>query len=229
MQNLPPAEVYKKEFKFTPWGKLVHEVQHHVTALTPLGGNVLDLLCGPGYLLGKLEEARPDLHYLGVDLDDRYLQHAIDLYPGIFFEHGDAITWQTEEKFDAIICTAGVHHLPDDEQEPFIARLPSLLKKDGFVIIGDPYIGNFNSERERLIAGAELGHAFLVASISMGAPPDVIAAAVGVLSNDVLLVEWKTSIERRRKMLEPYFKHIEMKKTWPDHESEYGDYYFILK
>ncbi len=229
MQNLPSAEIYEKEFTYMPWGKLIHEVQDYVTTLTPTSGNVLDLLCGPGYLLGKIEEARPDIRYTGVDLEPEYIQHARSLYPRITFELADVIAWETTEQFDVIICTAGVHHLPDALQEPFIARLPSLLKKDGFVIIGDPYIGNFTSQKERLLAGAKLGYEYLSATINLDAPADVIQAAVGVLSNDVLQVEWKTSIQLRRKMLEPHFKKIEMRKTWPANESDYGDYYFILK
>lgn len=211
-----------------PWGKLIAEVQKHIVENVMQGGTLLDILCGPGYLLGKLHEKRPDISYFGVDMEPDYIQHATRLYPEVKFETADAFAWKTDEKFDAVICTAGVHHLPDEQQEPFIAKLASLVSPRGFAIIADPYIGNWNTPEERLVAAARFGYEYLDATIKSGGTPDVIDAAVQCLRNDVLLIEWKTSAKKRLDMLKPYFKHIQPYKTWPDHETDWGDYYFIL-
>ena len=161
-------------------------------------------------------------------MEPEVIQHAASHYPGIAFEVADAFTWETSQKFDAIICTGGVHHLPDEQQEAFIAKLASLVSKRGFAIIADPYIGNYNTPEERLVAAARFGYEYLDATIKNGATPDVIDAAVQCLRNDVLLIEWKTSARKRLAMLKPYFKNIQAHKTWPDHETDWGDYYFIV-
>jgi trans-aconitate methyltransferase len=229
MQNLPPAAVYEKEFLYMPWGKLIRDVQQFLVENVKQGGMLLDILCGPGYLLGQLHKQRPDVIYQGVDMEIEFIRHARNRYPEIGFEISDAMTWNTSQKFDAIICTAGVHHLPDDQQEPFIGKLASLLNPGGFAIIADPYIGDWNTPQERMLKSAELGYESLVATIQNGATSDVIDAAVQILRNDVLLVEWKTSTKRRWAMLEPHFKNIECYKIWPEGLiTDWGDYYYLV-
>jgi trans-aconitate methyltransferase len=228
MQNLPSAAVYELEFTFMPWGKLITEVQAHIVSAIPNRGMLIDMFCGPGYLLGKLQEARPDVAYMGIDFDPEFIQHASKRYPRIEFLLGDAFEWETPEKFDVVTCTAGVHHLPDEQQEPFIGKLASLIAPGGFAIIADPYIEDFETPKQRLHASARFGYEYLEATIENDAPPEVIDAAVQVLRNDVLLVEWKTSVKKREAMLVRHFKHIRKHKTWPSHDSDYGDYYFIV-
>jgi trans-aconitate methyltransferase len=208
MQNLPTAEVYEKEFTFMPWGRLIEKVKQNVISNAPRGSKVLDLLCGPGYLIGQIQKARPDMEYLGIDLEAEFINYARQNYPKVNFLVADAFNWMPENKFDVVLCTAGVHHLPDEKQEPFIKKIADLLTATGFAIIADEY---------------------LLATIQMGAPPDVIDAAVQVLRNDVLLIEWKTSVRKRSKMLRKYFKDQIALKTWPlDLVTDYGDYYFVL-
>ena len=47
---------------------------------------------------------------------------------------------------------------------------------------------------------------------------------IDILRNDVLLDEFKTSLERRMVVLRERFETISTLKTWPDHRSQYGDY-----
>lgn len=229
MQNLPSAEVYEREFMHMSWGRLTKEVEALVASRVPKGGKVLDLLCGPGYLLGKLQQLRPDLYYVGVDLEAEFIRHARKRYPAINFEIADALTWISEEKFDVVICTAGVHHILFKQQDFFISRLAHFLRDEskGFVIIADPYISDFSTEKERLLACAELGYAYLVETINNDAPIEVIEAAVGILSNDLFGIEWKTSVAKRRVTLDKYFRSVVEHRVWSS-EGEYGDYYFVL-
>lgn len=228
MQNLPSAQVYEKEFKYMPWGILIHEVEDYILKNTPEGGSLLDLLCGPGYLLGRLLDKRKDLVCHGVDLESEFIQYACKKYPDVTFEVADAFTWKSEQEYDVVLVTAGLHHLPYEQQEDFIKKISTLIKKDGFAIIADPYIGDYSNEEERKIAGAKLGYEYLVATIKNGGENDVIDAAIGVLTNDVNLVEWKTSIDKNKPIFDKYFSNVEMHKTWPKQEGGYGDYYFIL-
>lgn len=229
MQNLPRAEVYEKEFKYMPWGVLINEVHEYICKQAPKNGKVLDLLCGPGYLVGKLQTLRPDLSYTAVDLEKEYIDHAKKLYPTISFIHADAISFNSNEVFDVVTVTAGLHHIPHEQQEAFIQKVSKLVKPEGFAIIGDPYIDDYNSEQERIIAGAKLGYEYLKETVRNGGDAEVIDAAITVMTNDVKLVEYKTSIQKISPIFKKYFREVDMHKTWPQEISEYGDYYFILR
>lgn len=62
MRELPKSEVYEQEFEFMPWGTLIDKILTTVQNKAPKNGSVLDLMCGPGYLLGEI--AKEDLIYL---------------------------------------------------------------------------------------------------------------------------------------------------------------------
>jgi len=212
-----------------PWGKLINKIETYLITEMPKGCRVVDLMCGPGYLLGRLDQRRSDVVYMGVDLDNGFIDHAKGLYPRICFECADVVAWSTQKKFDVVICTGGVHHLPDNLQSTFIYKISCLLNTRGVAIIADPYIDDYDSQEGRILAGARLGYEYLVATIKNGAPPDVIEAAIQVLRNDVLTLEWKTSFKKQRKVFEQYFKDVFMYKTWPAKKKGYGDCCFIVK
>lgn len=227
MQNLPTAEVYAQEVKYMPWGILIDEIQKLVIEQVPQNGRVLDLLCGTGHLLGQLQRQRPDIQFIGVDLEPEYIAYAAMQFPEIQFAVADAFAWQSTEMFDAVLCTGGLHHLPYEKQGPFVEKVASLVKPDGFAIVGDPYISDHTTEEERKLAAAQLGYEYLAATIRSGAPDDVIQAAIDLIPNDVLLVEFKTSIAKIRPHFERVFSSVEMHKTWGG--DDYGEYYFVLK
>lgn len=229
MQNLPNAAVYEKEFKYMPWGILIKELQALLVEKAPKGGLVLDLLCGPGYLLSELQKARPDLSLTGVDLEPEFIRYAQGKYSSIDFIIADAFKWGSDKKYDVILCTAGLHHLPYSEQEPFIQKISGLLKEDGFAVIADPYTDDSADENERKLAGAKLGYEYLVATIKNDAPADMIQAAVQILQNDVSLIEYKSSVKKIEPFFKKHFPSVEVHKTWPNTKSDYGDYYFVLK
>lgn len=213
------------------WGKLVAQVAKRIVKDVPRGGSVLDLCCGPGYLLGQIKNDRPDIRCVGVDLDSEFIAHARKRYPSIDFEIGDVLAWDATEKFDAIACTAGVHHIPLESQEKFIARMSTFFKEGGdmksFAIVGDPYIGDYETESERQLASLELGCEYLAEAIRNSAPPDVVKAGIGILENDLLLVEWKTSVRKQIACFRRHFAVVEENHVWPIGKN-LGDYYFVL-
>lgn len=228
MQNLPVAEVYEKEFKYMPWGILVEEILDIIKEL-PSNFNILDLLCGPGYLLGKIKNIRPDLKLHGVDLNPEFIEFAKAKYNDINFTISDVQSWESENKFDVILITGGVHHLHYQEQEKFISKVSNLLKLDGFAIIADPYINDYNNEEDRKISAAKLGYEYMAATIKNGADDDIVKACIDIMYNDVMSIEFKNSIKKMEPILKKYFKNIELHKTWPKEETEYGDYYFVVR
>lgn len=229
MKELPSPEIYGQEFKFMPWGKLIQEILDIVKKDAPKDSNILDLMCGPGYLLGKIKELRPDLKLKGVDIDKRFIRYAQEKYKRIEFEVADVLKFKTGEKFDIILCTGGLHHLPYEEQERFVKAIKSLLKNDGFCIIADPYIDDYLNEKERKLGALKLGYEYLIAVIENDAPKEIIEGALDIKFNDVLGYEFKSSIKKNKKIFDKYFSSLEVHKTWPKSDSEYGDYFFILR
>lgn len=227
MQNLPTAAVYQKEVQYMPWGILVAEIEKFIVKNVPKNGTALDLLCGTGYLIGELKKKCPDINFFGVDLESEFIDYAKKEYPNIDFQVADAFTWKSDKKFDTLLCTGGVHHMPYAKQREFIGKIASLVNDDGFAVVADPYIDDYSNEEERKLAAAKLGYEYLAATIKNGATDDVIRATADLIPNDVFMVEYKTSIKKIRPHFEENFSNIEMHKTWG--ENQYGDYYFILR
>ncbi len=230
MHNLPSPDVYEQEYTFLPWGKLIGTIVVQLQKHVPRDGKVLDLMCGTGFLLRQLQERRPDLRLSGIDLDSEYLKYARANTPNTTFTQLDVLTGLSKYKgaqFDVVTCTAGIHHVPDEDQERIVRHIHRLVRGGGYALIADPYIGEFTDERQRMVAGAELGYHYLVEAIKRGASRAVVDAAIGVLRNDVMQIEWKTSHKRQFALLKKVFGTVKFKKTWPDHSSDYGDYYYI--
>jgi SAM-dependent methyltransferase len=228
MQNLPVPQIYEDEYLYMPWGIIIMEILNRVKK-APVNARVLDLLCGSGYVLGKVKSIRPDLDLTGVDIQGEYIEYAKYKYQDIRFITADVLNWDSNKKYDLVLVTNGVHHLPFEKQENFIKKVARLLSPGGQAIIADPYIEDYFDEEERKLAAARLGYEYLAVTIKNGATDDVIRAATDVMTNDIFLVEFKNSIKKMKPLYEKYFKTIEMYKTWPQEISQYGDYYFVLK
>ena len=229
MKQLPRSDIYEQEFQYMPWGVLIDEVLDVVVAESPRGGRVLDLMCGPGYLLGKIRERRKDLTLTGVDINEEFIAFARSKYADIGFILSDVLHFQQETLYDLVICTAGIHHLPYSEQESFLERAASMLNRGGFYIFADPYISDYEHEEERRLAAAELGYEYLTAVLRKDAPKEIIQAVVDILFNDVMGYEYKTSLKKIKPVFEGIFSHVEVHKTWPKIASEYGEYYLVVR
>jgi SAM-dependent methyltransferase len=233
MKPLPISETYERELVYFPYKKSLEKVTEIVCSQTPKEGMVLDLMCGPGYLLGMIQERRPDLYLQGMDIDERYIDYAREKYPEIKFEVGDVLDWKPKELSDVVLCTGALHHIPHKRQVEVILDMFLMIKQKGFVIVSDCYISNYSNEKERKIAAAELGYEYLKAAIKNAAPDDVTRAAIDILHNDVMMDgEFKDSLENREIKFRAVFPNIKTTKTWPDEKMlryQYGDYITILR
>lgn len=229
VQNLPTAETYQKELQYMPWGILISEVIEYVVQSAPLGATVLDLLCGTGNLIHQISKRRPDMHFTGVDLEPEYVAYAKNQNDRANFLVGDAFSWDNGQKFDVVLCTAGLHHIEHKKQKKFIEKISNSIAAGGFAIVGDPYIDSYSNETERKIAAAKLGVEYLIETIRNGASDDVIRAATSLIDNDVFLVEFKDSIKNVEPYFRDYFSTVIKHKTWPAQNTEYGDYWFLLR
>lgn len=186
-------------------------------------------------LLGTLYRERPDVEYVGVDKDLDYIRYARRTHDKkIKFIHGNALEWNPEKKFDAVVCTAGIHHTHWSIQEEFIRRMEGWVAPGGLFVSADPCVGGYDSDLEGKLAAARLGYEYLVATIRNGATNEVIQAAIWLIENDVLARgEWKLSARLYRQLLQRCFlqDRVEVEKTWPsdgDNES-YGDYVVVAQ
>lgn len=229
MKNLPTSEIYKQEFKYMPWGFLINKILAIIEKEAPVKGTLLDLMCGPGYLLNKIAKRRNDLILEGIDISEEFINYAKNNYSDINFQIVDSLLWKPTKKYDVILCTGGIHHLPYDKQNLFLKKIPPALNTNGFAIFADPYVNDYANELERKMAAAKLGYEYIIASIKNGATDDITKATIDILYNDVMGFEYKTSIKKLEPSFRKLFKHVEIIKTWPESESEFGDYYIMAK
>lgn len=227
MRDLPESEVYEQEFEFMPWGILIDKILGIIQKKAAKGGEVLDLMCGPGYLLGEIAKRRSDLILEGVDISSEFIRHAKQKYPKISFQVADVLAWNPTKKYDLILCTGGIHHLPYDKQALFLGKIPEFLNSTGFAIFADPYVDDFSNESERKEAAAKLGYEYITATMKNGATDEIIKATIDILYNDVMGFEYKTSLKKIGPVFKKLFPKVEINKTWPKSKSEYGDYYIV--
>ncbi|MEI6850077.1 MAG: class I SAM-dependent methyltransferase, partial [archaeon] len=196
----------------------------------PQNGRVLDLMCGPGYLIGRLSKARSDLSFLGVDIDRNYIAYANSKgYQNSKFVEADVLTSNAIHKYDTVLCTGALHHIPYERQEEVVKHMAKIIKPEGLAIVSDCHIDKYSNEKGRKLAAAKLGYEYLAATIANGAPDDVIKATADIIANDVLMAEFKTSIRDRLDLVEKYFKDVRVTKTWPNNRVDYGDYIITLR
>ena len=93
---------------------------------------VLDVGCGTGTNARRFEGAE----YVGLDINDRYLQMARERYAGRFVQAdlttADLFSLGT---FDTILVNSFLHHIRDDDVRRILSRLAKLLAPEGSVHI----------------------------------------------------------------------------------------------
>lgn len=230
MDAAPNPATYEKGLQYWPYKDSLARVIDIITTDAPHGGSMLDMMCGHGYLAGQIAERRADLSLHGVDLDEANIAYAKGKYQTPEFEVGDILTWQADQQYDVVACTGALHHLPYERQKDGIQRIASMVKPGGFAIISDAHIDDYTTDEERIRAAGMLGTEYLLATIENGAPNYVITDTIGILVDDVLGNEFKTSLEKRLPVLQTYFGQVEVLKVWPDNKSGgFGDYIMVCK
>ena len=107
MRVFPPSEVYEQVFQFMPWGSLIKKVLQIIERDAPVNGSLLDLMCGPGYLLGEITKQRSDLHLGGVDNNEAFIQHARQKYPSLSFHVADVLSYVPKKQYDLLLSSRG--------------------------------------------------------------------------------------------------------------------------
>ncbi len=223
--NEPSPEVYEQCLQYWPYATSLREVIEWTCLHALPSARVLEVMCGPGYLLGQLSARRPDLALRGVDISRRYVTYGSRTYHDVAFEQGDVLSWRPDAPYDVVLCLGALHHIPYGRQGEGIGSIVRMVRKGGTVIISDCYIGDYRDETERMRAAERLGHEYLKHTINKGAPKGVVEVTADILRDDLMCVEYKTSLRKRLPLLLEYFPQVTAKKVWPQTRGNgFGDY-----
>lgn len=129
----------------------------------PANGRILDLGCGFGLFSLYFASLEPGRRLVGVDRNPRRIALSRVSARKLGIENAeyhvdDALEWQAGDGFEAIYMLDLVHHLPADQVPSFLARIRSLLRPGGILIIKDvmdrPWLKRmFTLALDRLIVG----------------------------------------------------------------------------
>ena len=120
------------------------------------GMRILDIGCGPGYVVKYL----PDCNYVGFDLDENYIAYAKERYDSSnIFNCGpfDAECANRYEHFDLVMMNGLLHHLVDDEAKDLVNLSRSVLKKGGMLLTLDGCYKNLQSSFIRYLLKKDRG------------------------------------------------------------------------
>ena len=127
-ENTYPFAVYK-------------QVLNHIYAAVRSSGSrrVLDVGCGTAVLSGRLYAEGCTV--TGMDFSRRMLDIAKEKMPGVRLLQWDFSRGLPpelrDERFDAIVCTYALHHLPDAQKISFLRELCAHLAPGGQLLVGD--------------------------------------------------------------------------------------------
>ena len=104
--------------------------------------HVLDVGCGPGTNSEQFSHTR----YLGIDINERYIQAARRRY-GLDFIAADACTYRAApgDSFDFILVNSFLHHLAAEDVVELLSHLRTLLVDDGSIHILEPVLPSAGS------------------------------------------------------------------------------------
>jgi len=105
-------------------------------------GTVVDIGCGPGYLVAVIAKSLPHLHIIGVDIAEEMLQVAtnnlssLGFKERVMFRQGDVKKMPFEDNaVDFVVSTFSLHHWPDPSRA--LQEIHRVLKPEGQFLIFD--------------------------------------------------------------------------------------------
>ncbi len=131
---------------------------------------ILELGCGTGILTAMIRAAQPVAEITGIDLSPEMLEVASEKpgLEGVNFLARDLREPWPEGKFDAIVSSLCLHHIPPGDRKVVVQRATSALTHCGRFICGDIYRAANDWEEQVLT------ESWARAMKREGAPVDVI-------------------------------------------------------
>lgn len=96
---------------------------------------ILDIGCGTGQLINEISELYNDVNYLGIDVAENMIEIArkSNKNKNIKFMNSSIESFESNEKYDIIICTHAFPYFPDKQE--MIKKMAELCNEKGQVII----------------------------------------------------------------------------------------------
>jgi 2-polyprenyl-3-methyl-5-hydroxy-6-metoxy-1,4-benzoquinol methylase len=95
--------------------------------------SICDLGCGTGWLSHEMLKFGD---VTGVDLSPDGIELAKERWPGAKFETQDVLTWRPPSRFDLVVSSEVIEHVPD--HRAFIATINAILKPGGYLVMTTP-------------------------------------------------------------------------------------------
>jgi SAM-dependent methyltransferase len=104
---------------------------------------IIDIACGAGYGSKLIADAHPDAEVLGVDYDERAIEHAQNSYqaPNLRYVSGNIVRWETRAgeglgEFDCVLSFDTIEHLL--HREIALINFAENLTPDGILLLSTP-------------------------------------------------------------------------------------------
>jgi 2-polyprenyl-3-methyl-5-hydroxy-6-metoxy-1,4-benzoquinol methylase len=135
--NLTPAE-YERHRGGHLEDRRRRLVEQLVVMRAAPGATVLELGCGPGRMLARLAAARPDVTFLGLDVEPKMIEYARShhLRENVSFDTADVTVARPAVVADAAFSIDLLHHVPD--LRAFVASVRALLRPGATWLVIEP-------------------------------------------------------------------------------------------
>jgi 2-polyprenyl-3-methyl-5-hydroxy-6-metoxy-1,4-benzoquinol methylase len=117
------------------WEAINRLISLHVENQT--NNQILDIGCGRGWLSNLLCQFG---NVTGVEPVRAVVRHARKMFPNIKFKVGTTtnLLKNKQNKFDIIVCSEVLEHIPNEDKNKFIQEIYELLNKEGYAIFSTP-------------------------------------------------------------------------------------------
>ncbi len=151
------------------------------------GMRVLDIGCGPGYVVRYL----PKVRYCGFDISSRYIAYAQRKYgeQGTFYcQPFDAAMADTLEPFDLVLMAGLLHHLNDRDALDLLELSKRAMTKTGKLVTLDPRFSSGQSRVARFLMNRDRGESIREASAYAALASNVFGHVESHVRDDLFLL-----------------------------------------
>ncbi|MBI4187367.1 MAG: class I SAM-dependent methyltransferase [Chloroflexi bacterium] len=141
IENGEAVQAYNRISRWPQFGLLRRMILSEIRACEP-EGTIVDVGCGPGYLVAAVAKSFPRLHIIGVDISEEMIQQAarnvssLGLGERVEFRQRDVKQMPFEDNsVDFVVSTLSLHHWSESKES--LEEIHRVLKPEGQFLIFD--------------------------------------------------------------------------------------------